>query len=369
MMFQRSRFHLCVLLLLITLCIQMFLWLAFMNLPVYYTSNECECPTIGTPSLDDSTCGPPPSEQQMNITKRDAVDPTSRDHLQESSTSRLEEETAKGTHYLLVVIVLSSVKGRERRDAIRKTWMKGYQKDQAVVVTFAVGTLGLSPSSYDELKDEDNIHNDLLLLSGLEESYSNLTRKVLYSFVWVDQHLRFDYLMKCDDDTFVVLDTILDELSQRISHEGFYWGFFDGRASVKKQGKWAERDWFLCDRYLPYALGGGYVISSDLIHRIAMNADGLLLYNSEDVSVGVWLSAYKAERKHDVRFDTEFVSRGCSNHYIVSHKQTINDMHSKYRLTKAKGVQCEREFQTRGSYEYNWEEMPSKCCDRRKGVL
>jgi len=44
-------------------------------------------------------------------------------------------------------------------------------------------------------------------------------------------------------------------------------------------------------------------------------------------------------------------------------------MHSKYRLMKAKGVQCKREFQTRGSYKYNWEEMPSKCCDRRKVIL
>ena len=253
---------------------------------------------------------------------------------------------------------------------MRQTWMKGYQeKVQAVVVMFAIGTLGLSTSSLEDLKDEESIHHDLLLLPDLEESYSNLTRKVLYSFVWVDKRLRFDYLMKCDDDTFIVLDTILEELSKRTSNNSFYWGFFDGRASVKKQGKWAERDWFLCDRYLPYALGGGYVISSDLIHRIAMSADGLQLYNSEDVSVGVWLSAYKAERKHDVRFDTEFVSRGCSNHYIVSHKQSINDMHSKYRLMKVKGVQCEREFQTRGSYNYNWEEMPSKCCDRRKGIL
>ena len=63
-----------------------------------------------------------------------------------------------------------------------------------------------------------------------------LREKVLYSFVWVDKffkHLRFDYLMKCDDDTFMVLDNILEELSKRTSKNSFYWGFFDGRASVK----------------------------------------------------------------------------------------------------------------------------------------
>ena len=326
---------------------------------------ECDCPNSRTPSLEDSTCGPPPSsEQPANITKQHQTSEENR--LQENNTYHLQEN---GKHYVLVVIVLSSVNGRDRRDAIRQTWMKGYQgRDRTVLVTFAIGTLGLSPLSLEALNSEQEAYHDLLLLSDLKEAYSNLTRKVLYSFMWADRHLKFDYLMKCDDDTFVILDAVLEELSKRISNRSFYWGFFDGRASVKRQGKWAEHDWFLCDRYLPYALGGGYVISADLVHRIAMNADGLQFYNSEDVSVGVWLSAYRMERKHDVRFDTEFVSRGCSNHYIVSHKQSTKDMHSKYRLMKAKGVQCEKEYQTRGSYEYNWEELPSKCCERRKGV-
>lgn len=368
MMFQRaSRSQFCILMLLVTLCVQIFILLTFM----YYAGSdkvlerECDCPKSRTQSLEDLTCGPPPSEQQANITKRHQT--SEENHLLENDTYHLQENRQ---HFMLVVIVLSSVNGRDRRDAIRQTWMKGYQeKDQAVLVTFAIGTLGLSPLSLEALNSEEETYHDLLLLSDLEESYSNLTRKVLYSFMWVDKHLKFEYLMKCDDDTFVILDVVLEDLSNRRSRRSFYWGFFDGRASVKRQGKWAEHDWFLCDRYLPYALGGGYVISTDLVHRIAMNADSLQFYNSEDVSVGVWLSAYKMERKHDVRFDTEFVSRGCNNHYIVSHKQSIKDMHSKYRLLKAKGVQCEKEYQTRGSYEYNWEELPSKCCERRKGVL
>ena len=66
----------------------------------------------------------------------------------------------------------------------------------------------------------------------------------------------------------------------------------------------AVKEWFLCDHYLPYAMGGGYVISSDLIHRVAVNADGIQLYNNEDVSVGVWLSPFIAERRHDKRFNT-----------------------------------------------------------------
>jgi galactosylxylosylprotein 3-beta-galactosyltransferase len=54
-----------------------------------------------------------------------------------------------------------------------------------------------------------------------------------------------------------------------------YWGYFDGRARAFSKGKWQEKDWFLCDTYLPYALGGGYVISESIVSFLAKNADFL----------------------------------------------------------------------------------------------
>ena len=306
------------------------------------------------------TCGVPPTPPQIEA----AVPPVGDHHLKKKSL-------VDDTHYLLVVLVLSSVGGRERRDAIRETWMEGYRDlERKVLVKFSIGILGLSPSDSDAINTEQHTFNDLLLLPNLQESYSNLTLKVLYSFITLDQNYDFSYLMKCDDDTFIILRTILRELLERHSQKkSYYWGFFDGRAHVKKQGKWSEKDWFLCDRYLPYALGGGYILSHDLVSRISSAADGLQLYNSEDVSVGVWLSPYEAERRHDVRFDTEFVSRGCQNEYIVSHKQSVEDMRRKHRTLKTTGRLCEREYQTRMSYEYNWNVEPTKCCERKRGVL
>lgn len=59
------------------------------------------------------------------------------------------------------------------------------------------------------------------------------------------------------------------------SYKGLYWGYFVGRAKAHLSGKWKETDWFLCDNYLPYALGGGYVISYSIIDFIARNADDL----------------------------------------------------------------------------------------------
>ena len=267
-------------------------------------------------------------------------------------------------------MVLSSPNGKERRDTIRQTWGGGGGEDRgSVLVKFVIGTEGLAAEVSEAIQAEERLHGDLLLLPDLRESYSNLTRKVLASFVALDEKLDFSFLLKCDDDTFVLLDTVAMELGQRSHRQRLYWGFFNGRANVKRRGKWEEKGWFLCDRYLPYALGGGYVLSSDLVRRIVVNAEFLDFYNSEDVSVGVWLSAYTAERRHDVRFNTEWKSRGCRNAHIVSHKQSVEEMRSRHRMLEERGFQCEKEFQVRESYHYNWTVEPSKCCERHPGII
>jgi len=45
--------------------------------------------------------------------------------------------------------------------------------------------------------------------------------------------------------------------------------------ALKKKGKYKETEWILCDRFLSYALGGGYVLSKDLIIYLVKNQDYL----------------------------------------------------------------------------------------------
>ncbi len=51
------------------------------------------------------------------------------------------------------------------------------------------------------------------------------------------------------------------------------------------------------DRYPPYAFGGGYILSADLVEYIVENAAKLRRYRAEDVSVGVWLSTLAIQRQ------------------------------------------------------------------------
>lgn len=168
----------------------------------------------------------------------------------------------KNPRIKLLVLIISAVKNQDRRDAIRETWA---QAKGDVDVRFV--------SSQDQfLNAEKLVHNDILEVDVTDE-YRLLSRKLLKAFVSV-HNLNFEYLLKCDDDTFVDIPKIINELKHAPSNK-FYWGYFDGNAHIKRAGKWKETGWILCDKYLPYALGGGYVLSKDLVMYIVNNQDYL----------------------------------------------------------------------------------------------
>ncbi|XP_076636814.1 beta-1,3-galactosyltransferase 6 [Colletes latitarsis] len=291
-------------------------------------------------------------------------------YLPSTKCSSNVQELKSKSKFRLVIIILSMPDNLEQRAVIRKTWLG--QKYATVEHLFVIGTLDILPEQRETLQSEKHKFNDLLLLPRLPDAYATLTKKVLYAFKEVYEHYEFNFLMKCDDDSFVLTHKILKELDKwesKGTRKELYWGFFNGKAQVRRSGPWKETEWILCDYYLPYALGGGYVLSYNLVKFIASNMDILKLYKAEDVSVGLWLAPLaNIERKHDVRFDTEYRSRGCSNQYIVTHKQTIASMKNMFEYFQASGALCAKETRNRMSYHYNWTVPPSQCCNVQSGI-
>ncbi|KAA0199143.1 hypothetical protein HAZT_HAZT000069 [Hyalella azteca] len=267
----------------------------------------------------------------------------------------------------LVILIISAPKNFELRNTIRQTWLKEEGRD--CLHYFAVGIDGLSEDMNVTIQSEQRRFSDMLFLPNLKDSYSTLSQKLLSSAVHIHENVRYRFLLKCDDDSYVQLDRLVYELRSIPYKLRVYWGFFDGRATPFKEGPWKEDKWVLCDRYLPYALGGGYILSHDLVEFIASNSKWFQLYNSEDVSLSVWLAPLQLHRIHDTRFDTEYRSRGCHNDYIVTHKQTIQSMRDKFNHIQLDGTMCKNSFKSRSSYIYNWDVPPSKCCIRNDSSI
>ncbi|XP_055541415.1 beta-1,3-galactosyltransferase 6 [Wyeomyia smithii] len=242
---------------------------------------------------------------------------------------------------------------------------------------FAVGTYGLSRSERKIINEEQRVYNDVLELDDLLDSYGNLTTKILRSLSRIDEMYDFKYLMKLDDDTYVKLDLLSEDLLSyyeklhkiRARHTKpieLYWGYFKGASTVQQHGIWKETDFKLCDRYLPYALGGGYVLSKNLASFIGSNSKSLNAYKSEDMAVGTWLAPFgNIHRRHDVRFDTAWMPRKCQDYHLVLHKRTAHQMKEIYQGESVCTVDDQQKAnptQRPKEYFYDWTVAPSQCC-------
>ena len=277
-------------------------------------------------------------------------------------------------HHTLVVMVMSAFANQDKRNAIRSTWTKSYvNSEKKFYLKFVIGTLQLNSSKKDMLLAEESLHHDILILPDLYDAYNTLTMKVLQCLTWIDDNLNYSYVLKVDDDCFVRLDLIEKELTQRFSKQGLYWGHFVFDHYPLQTGKWKESRWFACDYYLPYALGSGYVLSADVVHKISMLSDMMMIYHNEDVSVGAWTSALDIERKHDSRFLSEACTSTvlcrCDNKLllITLDYDTVEMMYKMDRRLKMNQTVCEYEKRGR-NYCYNWNAIPSKCCSETCNV-
>ncbi|KAI8489861.1 UDP-Gal betaGal beta 1,3-galactosyltransferase, polypeptide 6 [Branchiostoma belcheri] len=305
-------------------------------------------------------------EQYKLLEKQKSIR-TSGGHSEGGGENRGNQDTvtAKEFEAFLVVLIMTGPKYVEKRNTIRETWFT--YGEENILQRFVIGTEALDADAKAALEQENEENGDLLLMPDLQDSYDVLPRKLLLMYKWLNDNVDFKYVLKGDDDTFARIDLIQEELKVK-SRERLYWGFFNGRARVKRRGPWQEGEWVLCDYYLPYALGGGYVLSADLVQFVAQNMEWLKMYHSEDVSLGTWLAPLEVRREHDPRFDTEYKSRGCSNQYLVTHKQSEDQMREKHHQLQSSGRLCHTEVQNRMSYTYDWSGPPSKCCTRKEGI-
>lgn len=221
----------------------------------------------------------------------------------------------------LIILIMSAPRNIDKRNTIRETWLKLYKPKAELFENeyktkhyFVIGNVGLNKQQLSLLNDEQSRHEDLLLIP-VHDTYRNLANKIKRNFEWLD--LQYDYglvykfVLKCDDDSFVVVPKLIEELQMleilylkpqmqdslkyisdnknefytlnvQVNNKfikdntlGLYWGYFSGNARIKMRGKWKENDWIYSDRYLPYALGGGYLLSKNLASIIGKNANHL----------------------------------------------------------------------------------------------
>lgn len=272
----------------------------------------------------------------------------------------VRQRNAVAPENFLTVLIVSAPYNDKQRQVLRETWLQSCIRPNCII-KFSIGT-----KDVDIGKIKDIRRKDILPIAELKDSYFALTQKVALSLAWIANNLNSKFVIKADEDTFVNVEELMKKLENYSSD--LYMGYFSGRARVKTKGQWAEPKWKLCDHYIPNARGGGYVLGQQNVEYIAQNVNRLMIWNSEDISVGAWLSPIQVNRVHSIRFDTEAKSRGCNNDYIVTHKQSEDDLRDKWSLFFKTGDICIDEVQISPGYQYNWDVPPSQCCELDKNI-
>ena len=121
-----------------------------------------------------------------------------------------------GARVELVVLILSAPANLEERSRARETWLRVSEDTRRNVKhLFVVGTESLPSDIQKEVDRELTQHGDILALP-LVDSYQALSEKVLQSLVQIWRNVNFNYVLKCDDDTFVDLVKLIAELRQAL---------------------------------------------------------------------------------------------------------------------------------------------------------
>ncbi|KAL6567276.1 Hydroxyproline O-galactosyltransferase galt2 [Orobanche gracilis] len=236
--------------------------------------------------------------------------------------------TPQGSFHLFIG-VLSATNHFAERMAVRKTWMQSSPvKSSNVAVRFFVA---LNPRSEVNaiLKKEAAYFGDIEIIKFMDR-YELVVLKTVAICEYGVRNVTAAYIMKCDDDTFIRVDTVLKDIEGMPSGGSLYLGNLNLLHRPLRSGKWAVsyEEWPE-EIYPPYANGPGYIISSDIAKFIVAQHEShsLRLFKMEDVSMGMWVEQFNST-KHIVKYshNWKYCQYGCMEDYHTAHYQSPRQM-------------------------------------------
>ncbi|KAK1304516.1 putative beta-1,3-galactosyltransferase 20 [Acorus calamus] len=224
--------------------------------------------------------------------------------------------------------ILSASNHFSERMAVRKTWMQSSAiKSSKVVARFFVA-LNVRKEVNAALKKEAEYFGDIVILPFMDR-YELVVLKTIAICEYGVRNVTAEYIMKCDDDTFVRLDAVLKEI-QGVSHKrSLYMGNLNLLHRPLRNGKWAVTfDEWPEAIYPPYANGPGYIISIDIAKFVVSQHTNhsLRLFKMEDVSMGMWVEQFNSSTPVQYSHNWKFCQYGCMEGYFTAHYQSPRQM-------------------------------------------
>ena len=215
------------------------------------------------------------------------------------------EEPQRSYHFLVFLIPTTPDKV-EHRQLLRSTWMNMSAWPEGEFsgidprfldfkIMFVVGRVKGKDTS-PQFKAEMSLHDDIYVVDYLFEDLSVLKYKVLWGLFRSLHLFDYNYLVKVDMDTLVMLPDVLKGLSSRSPDQMVYSGTCYGILPTSETERFSPG---LVANYHNhrYCFGGGYFLSRDLVQHISELESSVFVtvVDAEDWFVG-WL-VYHVRKK------------------------------------------------------------------------
>ncbi|KAL4231971.1 hypothetical protein ACF0H5_009548 [Mactra antiquata] len=187
----------------------------------------------------------------------------------------------------------------------------------------------------EELLEEIDLYNDIIFVD-VTDVYRNLPRKLLLFHKWVHSDRSVQFVLKTDDDCFLNIIEIMKSLTRGLSARKSWWGNFRENWFVERTGKWAEKH-YRSTEYPAFACGSGNIVSNDISEWLASNSEDFFIYQGEDTSMGIWLSALGPSYVQD---DNWSCYKDCKENVLTIPQLTVEEIQQYWNTMQTCGKLC-----------------------------
>ncbi|XP_066262693.1 beta-1,3-galactosyltransferase 5-like [Euwallacea similis] len=208
----------------------------------------------------------------------------------------------------LLIICISSPAGFKARRVIRNTWGRDKRiMSHSVSLYFLLG----QTTDLDVQKNitKESFENKDIVQENFYDSYNNLTLKsaMMLKLFTLRCQSKVNYLLKIDDDIYLNLPKLVDDLLMRNQTENLLMGSVICRSRpIRTYGdKWYAGPSYLFpfDVYPSYISGTTYCMSGDVTHKLLQAALTTPIFHLEDVYLtGICAKKIALNLTHNARF-------------------------------------------------------------------
>lgn len=249
------------------------------------------------------------------------------------------------------ILITSAPENSDRRKAIRETWCNPANFNLASLPWQCVFLIGQSSHQPSNIIIESEIRNYRdILIGSYVDSYRNLTIKIMHGLYWASRTCPCSYVLKTDDDVYVNPLLLNQLITSNTPTENLYLGLVV-QSPEKLQvirnpsSKWAvTEEEYPESHYPPYAVGMGYLLSADVVHKMVNVSRYIVPFANEDAYVGVLAERLEVRPFRSGRFTlTGAGLRTCNYIYlVVVHYVTADDQYKMFKTNQEAYKQCEQ---------------------------